>query len=94
MKATRPAERGVRISSRFAWQVVDGEAIVIDLRTGTARGLNPSGTFIWSRVETEAPESIASELSRRFAVDEAAAAEDVRAFLEALAREGYLEEAG
>lgn len=84
----------MRISSRYAWQVVDGEAIVIDLRTGTARGLNPSGTFIWSRLETHAPETIASELSRRFSVAEDVAAEDVRAFVAALERDGFLEEAG
>lgn len=40
----------VKLAPQVAWQVIDGEAVIIDLASGVTVGLNPTGTFIWSKL--------------------------------------------
>ena len=47
----------LRIPSRLAWQVIDGEAVLIDLAHGKSLGLNPTGTFVWSLLATQHDET-------------------------------------
>jgi sulfatase maturation enzyme AslB (radical SAM superfamily) len=70
----------VRIAPELAWQVVDGEGVIVDLPRRCMLGLSPSAAFIWSRIETETEEEIAAGLARTFDVDEARA-QDRRARL-------------
>ena len=38
-------------SVRCAWQIIEGEAVVIDLATRRVMGLNPSGSALWSLID-------------------------------------------
>lgn len=55
----------LKLAPQVAWQVIDGEAVIIDLASGVTIGLNPSGTFIWTRLlehdATAAAEALVSE---------------------------------
>ena len=80
----------MRRDEHIAWQQVDGNAILVDMRDGRSVGLNETGSFIWSQLNgaTE-PELIASML-HQFAVDDATATHDVRGFLGLLRTHGFL----
>jgi hypothetical protein len=80
----------VRVSPRAAWQVVGGEAIVLDVSTGRAVGLNEVGTFIWKRLGTSSLDSIVSEMIDEFDVDEATAREDLGRFVDDFVRQEIL----
>lgn len=82
----------LRVDPRIAWQVVGEQAILLDVVTGTARGLNPVATYIWPRLETETPDEICAGLVREFQVDEETARRDLAEFVEALRIRGFLEE--
>ncbi len=79
-----------RLAASVAWQVIDDEGVVVDLDRGRSLGLNPSGAFILSLLETHDAEAIAAELNRRFQVDLAQARADVAAFVEELRRRGLV----
>jgi len=83
-----------RVAPRLAWQVIDGEAIVIDLGKGRTLGLNPTGSLVWSLLAGHDEDAIASEVSRRFAVAPETARRDVHEFLSGLADQGLLVDAG
>jgi Coenzyme PQQ synthesis protein D (PqqD) len=80
----------LRIAPELAWQVVDGEGVVVDLPRRCMLGLSPSASFIWSRIETATEDEIAAELARAFDVDEARAQADVRGFLALLRERGFV----
>ena len=80
----------MRIAPELAWQVVDGEGVIVDLPRRSMLGLSPSAAFIWSRIETETEEEIAAGLARTFDVDEARAHADVRGFLGLLRERGFV----
>ncbi|HWS72176.1 MAG TPA: PqqD family protein [Thermoanaerobaculia bacterium] len=65
----------LKLAPQVAWQVIDGEAVIIDLASGVTIGLNPSGTFIWTKLleqdDTAAAEAVVSEYG--IAREEAAA---------------------
>jgi hypothetical protein len=80
----------LRVAPELAWQTIDGESVVIDLPRRRVLGLNPVGSFIWSRIDSASEEEIAAELVREFDVDEARARNDVREFLARLRDRGFL----
>jgi len=80
----------VRIAPDLAWQVVDGEGVIVDLPRRCMLGLSPSAAFIWSRIDTETEEEIAAGLARAFDVDESRAQADVRGFLGLLRERGFV----
>ena len=90
--AARQLSGRVRPSPRIAWQVVGGEAIVLDVTTGLAVGLNEVGTFIWKNLETLDREQLVENIVREFAVDRATAKGDLETFLDRFVREGVLQE--
>lgn len=55
----------LKLAPQVAWQVIDGEAVIIDLASGVTIGLNPSGTFIWTKLLEQdaaaAADAVASE---------------------------------
>jgi hypothetical protein len=79
-----------RVAPRLAWQVIDGEAIVIDLGRGRTLGLNAAGSLIWSLLPAHDEDSIAGEVARRFAVTRETARRDVDEFLTGLTEQGLL----
>ena len=80
------------IHPRLAWQLVDGEALVVDVVEGKTLGLNPVGSLIWSLLPEHDPEAIAAAVAEVFEVDLATAREDVAGFLATLRAKGLLVE--
>ena len=80
----------MRIAPELAWQVVDGEGVIVDLPRRCMLGLSPSASFIWARIDTANEDEIAAELAREFDVDEARAQADVRGFLTVLRERGFV----
>lgn len=71
-----------KIGPNVAWQIVDGEAIVVDLASGNTIGLNPTGTFLWSQIDGGRDEAaLAAAVAEEFDVDTDVAASDTREFL-------------
>ena len=81
-----------RVDPRIAWQVVGEEVILLDVVSGTARGLNPVASYIWPRLERESPAEICAGLRREFAVDEETAIRDLAVFVDELRSKGFLQE--
>ncbi len=81
------------MAPRLAWQLIDGEAVVIDLGRGRTIGLNATGSLVWSLLETSDEATIAGEVARRFEIGAERAREDVHAFLEAMRDQGLVVEA-
>jgi len=82
-----------RHAPRLAWQLIGGEAVVIDLAGARTLGLNPVGSLIWSLLPRLDEAAIAQEMTRRFDVALEDAESDVRAFLRALGEQGLVVEA-
>lgn len=78
-------------SPRVAWQVLDGEAVLIDLERGSAVGLNATGSFLWSQLAALDADELARELCRAFDVDPEHARADVAAFMALLQERGFAE---
>ncbi len=90
--APLPPDARPRISSRCAWQVVEGEAVLLDLAGRRIMGLNPVGSFVFGLMDgARSVEAIAAAVAERFRVDVLRAHADVSAFLEGLSRRGLVE---
>lgn len=81
----------LRIHPRVAWQVLDGEAVLIDLDRGQTLGLNETGSFLWSRLTQHDEPALARALAETYQVGEEEARADVAAFLELLRARGFVE---
>ena len=79
-----------RIPSGVAWQIVAGEAGLLDLRRGRAVGLNAVGTFVFPFLDSQSDEEITENLVREFAVEPETARADLSSFLALLRSEGLL----
>ena len=80
----------MRVAPSVAWQVVNDEAIVIDLASGRVIGLNPTGTFLWSRLDGRDEPALASAMVDEFDVNEDAAMNDVRTFVADMRRRNLI----
>jgi hypothetical protein len=80
-----------RIHPRVAWQLLDGDVVLIDLDKGNAVGLNETGSFLWSRITQADEAGLVRDLSATFDVAPARAEQDVRAFLGFLEERGFVE---
>jgi hypothetical protein len=81
---------GFPIQPRIAWQVLDGEAVLIDLEGGRSLGLNAAGSFLWPRLPTSSAAELVEALVAEFEVDAAVARRDVEAFLALLRTRGFI----
>ncbi len=82
------------MAPRLAWQVIDGEAVVIDLGKGRTVGLNPTGSLVWSLLADHDEAAIAGEVAKKFEVSPETARRDVHDFLRAILDQGLVVEAG
>lgn len=82
----------IALQPRLAWQVIDGEGVVLDLFRQRALGLNTTATFLLPRLANADVESLAAALAAQFEVTPETARADVRAFLAELRRRGLLTE--
>ena len=80
----------MRIAPELAWQMVDGEGVIVDLPRRRVLGLNPTGSLIFSLLERATEDEIAAEVARRFDVDAPRARADVREFVAALEARGFV----
>lgn len=80
----------MRIAPELAWQVVDGEGVIVDLARRSMLGLSPSAAFIWARIDTATEDEIAVDLARAFDVDDVRALADVRRFVAMLRERGLV----
>lgn len=80
----------LKIEKNVAWQLVGDEALIVDLRDGYSLGLNPVGSFIWSRLERLSREEIGNELVGAFNVTHDVALRDIDEFVAELKRRGFV----
>jgi len=78
---------------RAAGEVIDGEAIVINLSTGAYYSLNKVGSEVWRLIEQRQPAGVMlARITASFDVAELEAAGDLETLLEQLASEGLVRE--
>ena len=83
----------VRPARGLAWQLIEGEAVLLDLTHGRSLGLNETASVIWSLLPDHDDEEIAAELVRRFDVPLDRARADVSRLVSRLLERGVVEEA-
>src|SRR5512140_3493338 len=81
-----------RISARCTWQVVEGEAVVLDLHGKRLLGLNRAGSYVFPLLDgSRTVAGLAASLAERFGIEVGRAEADLRLFLGELARRGFVE---
>lgn len=77
---------------RIVSEVIDGEAILLDLTTGSYFSADHVGAAVWSLVSAGVPvETTAQVIADRFEHDLAKVTEDVEAFVDDLYRRGLIQ---
>lgn len=75
----------------LTWREIDGELVVLDLRSSTYLTTNASATFLMKElVSNRSDAELADGLVNEFAISRAEAERDVRAFVGDLDRRGLL----
>lgn len=90
--ATRLSEESrVSRSADALHRTVEGEAVIVDLRSDRFYALDPVGTAIWEAMEEETtPGALADRVVAEFAVDRERALADLLALLRTMARRGLV----
>jgi len=94
--------RGIVMESRYAVnapdvvnETIDGEVIMINMRSGNYYSLDKVGADVWSCVEKGLPvDVVVAELCRLYGADPIAARAGLDAFFHQLAAEGLVRPAG
>ncbi|MFQ5647005.1 MAG: PqqD family protein [bacterium] len=78
-------------SEETPWNVVDDEAVLLNLESGHYFSLNETARFVWERCDGKHNlEDILSELCRQFEVTRKQAAADIEKLTKELLEEGLL----
>jgi hypothetical protein len=78
-------------SPKTAWQIIEGEAVLLSMDTKVLRGLNPVGSRIWELIDGQRSlEEIAGVIVQEFDVAPGVAVQDVRAFVQDLLDRGLV----
>ncbi len=81
----------VKNNEKTAYRIIDGEAVVVNLKDSTFHTLNPVATFIWEKADGRVKvEQIIKEICQEFEVDWGTAERDCREFLGELASKGLV----
>jgi coenzyme PQQ biosynthesis protein PqqD len=73
-------------ASQTASQMIEGEAVVLDIPGKMLRGLNPVASRIWQLIDgTRSLSEISATIAREFSVGSEEVARDVKEFLDELA---------
>lgn len=84
----------LRIPEEVVYRDLAGEAVILDLATGTYFGLDPVGTRMWALLaEHGAPEPVVAAMLEEYEVDEARLRRDVDALVRQLVARGLLVQA-
>lgn len=82
-----------RVHPDLAFRVIDGEAVVLQVKTTTYFSLNPSGTVLWGTLQEGATrDALVDRLLAAFDVDRPRAEADVDALLADLKAESLVVE--
>ncbi len=81
---------GLRVDPRIAWQQVEGQVVLLDLSDGTAIGLNPAASHIWSMLEDHDEDAVIASVIETFEVSSKTARADVRRFVDECLESSYL----
>jgi hypothetical protein len=74
-----------------AWQIIQGEAVILSMDTKVLRGLNPVGSRIWELIDGQrALEEIIGVIVQEFDVTPEIAARDAQAFVQQLLDRGLV----
>ncbi|HVT02582.1 MAG TPA: PqqD family protein [Thermoanaerobaculia bacterium] len=79
----------MHVASGIAWQVIDGEAFLVDLDSGRSLGLNATGTLVWTSLDEDL-EDIVSKVTAEFGVAYDEAKRDITQFIEVLKKRGLV----
>ncbi len=75
----------VKNNEKTAYRIIDGEAVVVNLKDSTFHTLNPVATFIWEKADGRVKvEQIIKEICQEFEVDRDTAERDCLEFLDQL----------
>ncbi len=78
-------------SPKTAWQIIEGEAVLLSMDTKVLRGLNPVGSRIWELIDGQRSlEEITGVIVQEFEVAPGVAVQDVRAFVQELLDRGLV----
>jgi hypothetical protein len=76
----------------IAWHEIDGQVVLLDLRSSLYVSINASGSVLWKLLlDGSTRADLVAELQRRFHIDEATATGDVDAFLASCEQRGLVE---
>ncbi len=78
-------------SPKTAWQIIEGEAVLLSMDTKVLRGLNPVGSRIWELIDGQRSlEEITGVIVQEFEVAPGVAMQDVQAFIQSLLDRGLV----
>jgi hypothetical protein len=81
----------IRLSKDVVFRELSGEAVILNLATGTYFGLNDVGTRMWALlVEHGSTDKVVQTLLKEFDVEEATARADLDTFLRRLRSKGLI----
>jgi len=80
------------VAPRCAWQVVEGEVVLLDLHGRRIMGLNPVGSFAFQLIDgARTVADLSAAVAARFGIPTDRALADVRLFLGELRRRALVE---
>ena len=78
-------------SENVTYRIIDGEALILNLKTGEYYSLSQSGTFIWKFLgEKITLEELADKLSQEYDINKNVAISDTKALLKDLISESIV----
>lgn len=79
----------------IAWRIIEGEAVLVNVRRDEVLHLNPTASFLWSGLDgSNSLERIAAEMAAEFEVSREEALADILEFAELLIQQGVAELVG
>lgn len=82
------------LNPELAWRVIDGEVVILKIKTTTYYSLDPVGSFIWRAMEgaPKTRDQVLDAILEEFAVDRATAVADLDELFTDLVREELVRE--
>jgi hypothetical protein len=74
-------DQKLRIGPDVAFRVIDGKAILVNVRSNRMIVLNETGAFLWQRVDGATPQDLEAAFAEVFPDARAAIPDDVERFL-------------
>lgn len=86
-----PRTRLKRIEG-IAWRVIEGEAVLVNVRSDEVMHLNPAASLLWSSLDGQASlQDIARSITEEYDVDMDTALADAMEFSDSLLEQGAVE---